>query len=203
MTMSSRSTPTAPATAIPGPAAGARSCASRDSEKELSGGEAATTNNRMELMAVIRALEALKRPCRVALYTDSQYVQKGITSGSTTGSARLAHRRQEAGQERRPVARARRSSRRKHEIDWHWVKGHAGHPENERADALANKGIPDDAMTRQIVLDTETTGLKPSSATASSRSAASSCSTGAHRRALPPLPQPRARRSTWARRCTA
>ena len=111
-------------------------------EKELFGGEAATTNNRMELTAVIRALEALERPSRVVLYTDSQYVQKGIQqwihSWKRNGWKTAA---------REPVKNKELwieldELRRKHEIEWHWVKGHAGHAKNERADELANRGIP-------------------------------------------------------------
>jgi ribonuclease HI len=111
-------------------------------EKELWGGEAGTTNNRMELTAVIRALEALKRPSRVRLYTDSQYVQKGISAwihGWKRNGWRTA--------DRKPVKNADLwreldELAQKHKIEWHWVKGHAGHPENERADKLANRGIP-------------------------------------------------------------
>ena len=111
-------------------------------EKELWGGEADTTNNRMELTAVIRALEALKRPCRARLYTDSQYVQKGISE--------WIHRWKRSGwrtADRKPVKnedlwRRLDELAQMHKIEWHWVKGHAGHPENERADRLANKGIP-------------------------------------------------------------
>ena len=111
-------------------------------EKELWGGEADTTNNRMELTAVIRALEALKRPCQVRLYTDSQYVQKGISE--------WIHRWKRSGwrtADRKPVKnedlwRRLDELAQMHKIEWHWVKGHAGHPENERADRLANKGIP-------------------------------------------------------------
>lgn len=110
-------------------------------EKELHGGEAATTNNRMEMTAAIRALEALKRPCRIALYTDSQYVRQGITEWLEQWHARgwkTANRKpvknQDLWQQLDALAQ-------KHEIEWHWVKGHSGHPENERADALANQGI--------------------------------------------------------------
>jgi len=112
-------------------------------EKKLSGGAAATTNNRMELTAVIRALEALKRPSRVRVYTDSQYVQKGICSwilqwkrrGWRT-SGREPVKNEDLWRELETVAA-------KHDIEWHWVKGHAGHPENECADRLANTAIPD------------------------------------------------------------
>ena len=115
----------------------------RSAEKELWGGEAETTNNRMELTAVIRALEALKRPSRVRLYTDSQYVQKGIS-----GWIRQWKRNGWRTAERKPVKNVDLWQQldelaARHEVEWHWVRGHAGHPENERADELANKGIPD------------------------------------------------------------
>ena len=110
-------------------------------EKELYGGEAATTNNRMELTAVIRALESLKRPCKVRLYTDSQYVQKGITSWIHDWK-----RRAWRTADKKPVKNVDLWQRldalaHEHEIEWHWVRGHAGHPENERADALANRAV--------------------------------------------------------------
>jgi ribonuclease HI len=111
-------------------------------EKEISGGEAATTNNRMELTAVIRALEALTRPSKVHVYTDSQYVQKGIKEwihGWKRNGWKTAAKEPVKNKE---LWIELDELRRKHEIEWHWVKGHAGHPENERADALANKGIP-------------------------------------------------------------
>jgi ribonuclease HI len=106
-------------------------------EKELSGGEPMTTNNRMELLAAIRALEALKRPCHVTLTTDSVYVRDGITKwihGWQKNGWRTAAKQ--------PVKNAELwqellTASRPHRIDWHWVKGHAGHPENERADELA------------------------------------------------------------------
>jgi len=115
----------------------------KNQEKELCGGEAATTNNRMELTAVIRALEALKRPSRVRLYTDSQYVQKGISEWVHSWK-----RRKWRTADRKPVKnedlwRRLDELAAPHEVEWHWVRGHAGHPENERADKLANKGIPD------------------------------------------------------------
>jgi ribonuclease HI len=114
-------------------------------EKELWGGEADTTNNRMELTAVIRALEALKRPSRVRLFTDSQYVQKGISEWIHSWK-----RRGWLTTDKKPVKnvdlwRELDSLAAKHSIEWHWVKGHAGHPENERADRLANRGIPSEA----------------------------------------------------------
>jgi ribonuclease HI len=110
-------------------------------EKELYGGEAATTNNRMELTAVIQALESLKRRCRVRLYTDSQYVQKGISSWIHDWK-----RRAWRTADKKPVKNVDLWQRldalaQQHDVEWHWVKGHAGHPENERADALANRAI--------------------------------------------------------------
>jgi ribonuclease HI len=116
--------------------------ATRAAEKELWGGEASTTNNRMELTAVIRALEALKRPARVRIYTDSQYVQKGIS-----GWIRQWKRNGWRTADKKAVKNVDLWQRldelaARHEVEWHWVRGHAGHPENERADALANKGIP-------------------------------------------------------------
>lgn len=112
----------------------------RDRRRELCGGEPDTTNNRMELTAVIRALEALERPSRVRLYTDSQYVQKGISLW-----IRDWKRRGWKTAERKPVKNAELWRRLDelavvHEIEWIWVRGHAGDPENERADALANLG---------------------------------------------------------------
>ncbi|HUJ87595.1 MAG TPA: ribonuclease HI [Burkholderiales bacterium] len=110
-------------------------------EKELYGGDPATTNNRMELTAVIRALESLKRRCRVRLYTDSQYVQKGISSWIHDWK-----RRAWRTADKKPVKNVDLWQRldalaQAHDIEWHWVRGHAGHPENERADALANRAI--------------------------------------------------------------
>ena len=110
-------------------------------EKELFGGEAHTTNNRMELTAVIRALEALKRPVKANIHTDSQYVHKGISQ--------WIHAWKRNGwktADKKPVKNADLwqtldALAQRHEIAWHWVKGHAGHPGNERADALANRGI--------------------------------------------------------------
>ncbi|MDE2343073.1 MAG: ribonuclease HI [Betaproteobacteria bacterium] len=125
----------------PGPGGWGALLAYQGTERELFGGEAHTTNNRMELTAVIEALKALKRSCQVALYTDSQYVQKGIMewikgwerNGWKTASrqpVKNADLWRELSQE---VAR--------HQVEWHWVKGHAGHPGNERADRLANRGV--------------------------------------------------------------
>ena len=109
--------------------------------KEMSGGEPLTTNNRMELTAAIMALEALTRPCRIDLHTDSKYVMDGITSWIHGWKARgwkTADKKPVKNDDlwkRLDVARAR------HNVKWHWVKGHAGHALNERADQLANRGI--------------------------------------------------------------
>ncbi|MCQ9374524.1 ribonuclease HI [Methyloversatilis sp. XJ19-13] len=111
-------------------------------ERELSGGERATTNNRMELMAVIEALNALKKPVHAVVYTDSQYVQKGISEW-IHGWKRKGWKT--AGGD--PVKnvdlwQALDAAARVHEVEWKWVKGHAGHPENERVDRLARDAIP-------------------------------------------------------------
>ena len=111
-------------------------------ERELFGGEAATTNNRMELTAVIRALEALKRPSRVRVYTDSQYVQKGISEWISSWKRRSWRTADKKPVKNEDLWRELDALAARHEIEWHWVKGHAGHPENERADQLANRGIP-------------------------------------------------------------
>ena len=111
-------------------------------EKEIFGGEAATTNNRMELTAVIRALEALKQPSRVLLYTDSQYVQKGIQQWIHSWKRNGWKTADKKDVKNKELWVELDELRKRHDIEWHWVKGHAGHPENERADALANRGIP-------------------------------------------------------------
>ena len=110
-------------------------------EKTLKGAERETTNNRMELMAAIQGLESLTRPCRVRLTTDSQYVQKGITEWIAGWK-----RRGWKNAARQPVKNADlwqrlEAAARAHEVEWHWVRGHNGHPENERADELANQAI--------------------------------------------------------------
>ncbi|MFM8691375.1 MAG: ribonuclease HI [Limnohabitans sp.] len=112
-------------------------------QRELHGGEPATTNNRMELTAVIEALSALKRPCRVSLYLDSEYVRKGITEWIHGWKARGWKTASRAPVKNVELWQAldRLVSAGGHQIEWHWVKGHAGHPGNERADALANMGV--------------------------------------------------------------
>jgi ribonuclease HI len=110
-------------------------------EKELSGGEKATTNNRMELMAAIAALEALKRSCRVKLYTDSIYLRDGITKWLPNWKARGWKTAAKEPVKNVDLWQRLEAAASKHEIEWHWVRGHAGHPENERADALARGAI--------------------------------------------------------------
>ena len=125
----------------PGPGGWGALLRYKDVEKELSGGAAATTNNRMEMMAAIAALEALKRPSRVRLTTDSVYLKDGIT--------KWIHAWKKRGWKtaaKKPVKNVDLWQRLEralegHEVDWQWIKGHAGHPENERADELARSGI--------------------------------------------------------------
>ena len=110
-------------------------------EKELFGGEPNTTNNRMELTAVIRALESLAPPREVAVYTDSQYVQKGISEWLHDWKRRGWRTADKKPVKNADLWREIDHLAGLHRIAWHWVKGHAGHPENERADALANRGV--------------------------------------------------------------
>lgn len=110
-------------------------------EKELYGGDPSTTNNRMELTAVIRALEALKRSCRVKVYTDSVYVQKGITEWIHGWKLRNWRTSDKKPVKNDDLWRELDQLAQQHHIEWHWVKGHAGHAGNERADQLANRGV--------------------------------------------------------------
>ncbi|MFP4648892.1 MAG: ribonuclease HI [Halorhodospira sp.] len=110
-------------------------------ERELYGGEPETTNNRMELTAAIRALEALNRPCRVVVTTDSEYLRRGITEWMAAWKRRgwrTAARKPVLNQD---LWRRLDELVREHEVEWRWVRGHTGHEDNERADALANRGI--------------------------------------------------------------
>ncbi|WP_420478676.1 ribonuclease HI [Brevundimonas sp. FT23028] len=110
-------------------------------EKELWGGEPLTTNNRMELMAAIMALEALNRPCRVDLHTDSKYVMDGITQWIRGWKARGWKTADKKPVKNEDLWKRLDAARSRHEVKWHWVKGHAGHELNERADRLSNKWI--------------------------------------------------------------
>jgi len=110
-------------------------------EKELNGGEFETTNNKMELTAAIEALNALKEPCLVNLHTDSQYVKGGITGwieGWKRNGWKTSAKKPVKNEE---LWRALEQARDRHDVSWHWVKGHAGHPDNERADELARQGM--------------------------------------------------------------
>jgi len=130
----------------PGPGGWAATLRFADTEKELAGAEELTTNNRMELTAVIRALEALKRPVRANLFTDSEYVRRGIKEWIRSWKAkgwltadRKPVKNQDLWQRLDELAAL-------HDIDWHWVRGHSGVPGNERVDRLANQAI--DALLR-------------------------------------------------------
>lgn len=112
-----------------------------DVRKTLHGGESQTTNNRMELIAAIRGLEALKRPCNVELYTDSQYVRKGITewmAGWKRNGWKTAAKKPVKNED---LWRELDEEVARHSVNWHWVKGHSGVPDNELADELANRGV--------------------------------------------------------------
>lgn len=125
----------------PGPGAWAALLRWRGAEKEISGVDAMTTNNRMELLAPIRALESLTRPCRVRIATDSQYVRNGMTQwvhdwkrrGWRTADKKPV-KNQDLWERLDALAQA-------HQVEWYWVRGHAGHPENERVDRLANQSL--------------------------------------------------------------
>ena len=121
----------------PGPGGWAALLRTSDKEREISGGESPTTNHRMELVAAIRALTALKKPCRVALYTDSNYVRDGITKWIFNWQ-----RNNWRTADKKPVKNAELwqellAAAQPHRVEWHWVKGHSGHPENDRVDAIA------------------------------------------------------------------
>ena len=115
-------------------------------EKELYGGEANTTNNRMELMAAIMALESLNRECEVRLTTDSEYVKNGITQWLPKWKARGWRTASKTPVKNADLWQRLETAAAQHKVQWHWVRGHSGHAENERADQLANRGI--DELTR-------------------------------------------------------
>ena len=124
----------------PGPGGWGAILMHKDKKKELHGGERLTTNNRMELMAAIKALEALTKPCVVELHTDSQYVRQGITEWLPGWKARGWRTASKAPVKNDDLWRELDAARLRHEVTWKWVKGHAGHPLNERADELARLG---------------------------------------------------------------
>jgi len=125
----------------PGPGGWGAILRSRGVEKELSGGDPATTNNRMELMAAIAGLEALKRPCRVSLFTDSQYLRDGITRWITSWKKRGWRTADNKPVKNVDLWQRLELALATHTVEWVWVRGHAGHPENERADRLARRGL--------------------------------------------------------------
>lgn len=110
-------------------------------EKQLFGGQANTTNNQMELLAAIEGLKALKEPCQVALTTDSQYVRKGITEWMTNWKKNGWRTAAKKPVKNAELWQALDTQCQKHQVSWYWVKGHSGHPENELADQLANRGV--------------------------------------------------------------
>ena len=125
----------------PGPGGWGAILMSGEHEREIWGGEAATTNNRMELMAAIQALEALKRPCKVELHTDSQYLRTGITEWLAAWKARGWKTAAKAPVKNEDLWKRLDAARARHDVAWRWVKGHAGHELNERADGLARRGL--------------------------------------------------------------
>ncbi len=125
----------------PGPGGWGAVLRYNEHEKKMSGWSSRTTNNRMELLAAIRALEALKRPCRVIMTTDSQYLRKGITEWINNWRHRGWKTAAGKPVKNKDLWESLDRLQNIHEIEWHWVKGHAGHPENELADALAREAI--------------------------------------------------------------
>lgn len=126
----------------PGPGGWGAVLAWRGRQRELSGGERETTNNRMELMAVIQALEALKRRCRVKVVTDSQYVMRGVTEWLDGWKARGWKTAGKKPVKNRELWERLDRQLQRHDVSWEWVRGHQGHPGNERADQLARQAIP-------------------------------------------------------------
>jgi len=126
----------------PGPGGWGAIIRYRRHEKELSGSAIETTNNRMELTAAIEAVKTLNRPCQIDIYTDSQYVRLGITQGIKNWKARgwkTANKKRVKNQD---LWKELEQTLKTHTVQWHWVRGHAGHRENERADRLAKEAIP-------------------------------------------------------------
>ena len=111
-------------------------------EKELSGSDFNTTNNRMELTAAVEALKSLKNPCQVKIYTDSQYLRLGITKWMKNWKTRGWKTSQKKPVKNQDLWKALDKAIKPHDIQWHWVRGHAGHRENERVDSLARRAIP-------------------------------------------------------------
>jgi len=125
----------------PGPGGWGAILKSESATKELYGGEIDTTNNQMELLAAIKALQSLKRPCRVNLYTDSNYVKQGITEWIIKWKSNGFRNTKKKPVKNSDLWKQLDELDSMHQVKWYWIKGHSGHPENERADALANKGV--------------------------------------------------------------
>ncbi len=125
----------------PGPGGWGAILRAKGQEKELFGGEAQTTNNRMEMRAVIEALRAMKRPVAARVYTDSQYVMKGITEWIQGWKRRGWKTAGKEPVKNEDLWRTLDALASQHKLEWHWVRGHNGHPENERADELARRGV--------------------------------------------------------------
>jgi len=125
----------------PGPGGWGAILKSKSATKELYGGEIDTTNNQMELLAAIKALQSLKRPCRVNLYTDSNYVKQGITEWIVKWKSNGFRNTKKKPVLNSDLWKQLDALNSMHRVKWYWIKGHSGHPENERADALANKGV--------------------------------------------------------------
>jgi len=134
----------------PGPGGWGAILRSSGKEREIWGGELATTNNRMELTAAIRALELLRRPCEVHAYTDSEYLRRGISEWLKDWKRRGWKTADRKPLKNEDLWRCLDDLVSRHEVRWHWVRGHSGHPENERADELANRGL-DQALTKAAV----------------------------------------------------
>ena len=135
----------------PGPGGWAAVLRHQGRERELSGGEALTTNNRMELMAAIMALEALTEPCQITLQTDSQYVRQGITEWMANWVRRNWKTAGGDPVKNRDLWERLHAAKQPHKIEWRWVKGHSGDPDNERVDQLAREAAERHRDTRQTV----------------------------------------------------
>ncbi len=142
----------------PGPGGWGAILRYRGVEKELSGADPATTNNRMELTAAIAGLEALKRPCRVRLYSDSQYLRDGITKWIHGWKARAWRTADKKPVKNVDLWQRVEAAAQPHQVEWIWVRGHAGHPENERADALARAGVARAATGAAVAEEPSTSG---------------------------------------------
>ena len=131
----------------PGPGGWGAVMLSGESRREICGGEPGSTNNRMEMMAAIQALEALKKPCKVDLHTDSTYVMKGISEWIHAWKRRGWRTADNKPVKNDDLWRRLDEARSRHDVKWHWVKGHAGHELNERADELARQGLSEARVT--------------------------------------------------------